>query len=241
MYSRYCHIYTLLNDSLVSGKTGQVVFEIVGDGYVIEIGVVGIIILCEFAEFLLESFSDIRGEVEVKCRNSLTSVHLVLHRLHRYAGQYACGLDSFGRSALPVSCFQSVLEDKVEWVLQTGKALGRVVVLVVDVDVSILDGLFDIFGQKALVHEGFCRFRCELHHHSGRGICIHVGVFAGDVSSLSLYNLLENLSGLRFSGEVPLISIGDVFLGDFLPRTVHQFHFYLVLNLLHAHLFSLKF
>ena len=37
-----------------------------------------------------------------------------------------------------MSCEESVFEDLVQWVLDTGKALGRVVVLVMDMDVVIL-------------------------------------------------------------------------------------------------------
>ena len=51
-----------------------------------------------------------------------------------------------------MTCEESILKDLVERMLDAGKALGRVVVLVVDMDVVVLHRLLDIFGKKTFVH-----------------------------------------------------------------------------------------
>ena len=43
-----------------------------------------------------------------------------------------------------MSCEETVFEDLVQWVLDTGKALGRVVVLVMDMDVVVLHCLLNV-------------------------------------------------------------------------------------------------
>ena len=51
---------------------------------------------------------------------------------------------------------ETILENFVKRVLNAGKALCRIVVLVMDVDISVLDSFLDIFGKKALVNERLC-------------------------------------------------------------------------------------
>ena len=62
-------------------------------------------------------------------------MHLVLDCLKRDAGEDAGGLDPLCRARLSVAGEEAVLEDLVERMLDTCKALGRVVVLVMDMQV----------------------------------------------------------------------------------------------------------
>ena len=133
---------------------------------------------------------------------------------------------------------ESVFQNLVEGMLYAGQTLGRVVVLVVYVDIAVLYGLFHVFGQQAFVYERLRGFGCELHHHACRSVCIHVRVLPGDVGSLGFDDFLEDFAGLGFSGEIPLVTVCDVFLGHFFSRTVHQLHFHMILDVLHAHAFG---
>ena len=89
---------------------------------------------------------------------------------------------------------ESVLKNLVQRMLDAGKALCRIIVLVVDVDVVVLYSLLHIVGEHALVHIGFCGLGSELHHHSGRSVSVHVRVLAGDLGRLGVDDLLEDLA-----------------------------------------------
>ena len=102
-------------------------------------------------------------------------------------------------------------------------------------DVAVLHRFLDILGKQTLVHERLGRFGSELHHHSCRGIRIHVGVLPCHIRRLGLDDLLEDFTGLGRPGKIPLVAVCNVFLCDFLPRTVHQFHFHTVLDVLYTH------
>ena len=120
--------------------------------------------------------------------------------------------------------------------LEAGEALGRIVVLVVDMDVAAGHRLAYLLGEKAFVHVGLCRLGCELHHHAGRGVGVHVGILAGDVVGLRINDALEDFPALRLAGEVALVAVGYVLLRHLLARALHQFHLHAVLNFLNAHL-----
>ena len=121
--------------------------------------------------------------------------------------------------------------------LEAGKALGRIVVLVVDVDIAVCNSFTHIFGQKALVHIGLCCLRGKLHHHTGRGVGIHIGILAGDIVGLRVNDALEDFPALRLAGEVALVAVGDILLRHLFARALHKLHLDAVLDFLNAHLF----
>ena len=130
---------------------------------------------------------------------------------------------------------EAVLEDQVERVLDARQRLGGIVILVVDVDIVIGDGIADIVRQKDLIHIAFGRLGSKFHHHAGRGVGVHVGILAGDVVDLRVDDGLEDLGTLGLAGEVALVAVGDVFPRHFLAGGLHQFHFHAVLDFLDAH------
>ena len=71
-------------------------------------------------------------------------MHLVLNGLKGNTSEDAGCLDSFSRACLSMSCEEAVFEDLVQRVLDTGKALGRVVVLDMDLDVVVLHCLLNV-------------------------------------------------------------------------------------------------
>ena len=93
-----------------------------------------------------------------------------------------------------MTCEESVFKDLVQRVLDAGKALGRIVVLVMDMDVVVLDSFLDIVRKHALIHVRLCGLRCEFHHHSGRSVGVHVRVFSRDLSGLCIDDFLEDLT-----------------------------------------------
>ena len=129
---------------------------------------------------------------------------------------------------------EAVLEYLVERMLDAGEGLGRIVILVVDVDISVLHGLANVLGQQALVHESLGGLGRELHHHTGRGVGIHIGVLPGDVGGLGLYDLLEDFAGLGLSGKVAFVAVSYISLGDLLARALHKLHLHEVLDVLDA-------
>ena len=140
------------------------------------------------------------------------------------------------RTAGAMSGGKAALKDVVEWMLAACKRLGGIVVLVVDVQVVVLHGIAHIVGEQIVVDEGLCGFRCELHHHSCRGVGIHVGVFAGDIIVLDVDDVEEDIARLGLSGNAALVAVGNILLRNILARTLHEFHFNGVLNVLHTHL-----
>ena len=131
--------------------------------------------------------------------------------------------------------FQAVLEDLVQRVLDAGQGFGRIIILVMDVDVVAGHRFPDIAGQQALVHVTLGRLGSEFHHHARRGVRVHVGILAGDVIGLRVDDGLEDLVGLGLAGQVALVAVGDVLLGDFLARALHELELDAVLDILDAH------
>ena len=134
--------------------------------------VVSVIVLGELSKLFLECLANERCQIEVECRDGLATVHFVLNGLHRDAGKHAGGLDTLGRSALAVTRLKAVLKHYVQWVLDTGQALSRIIVLIVNVNIASGDRFPYVLGEQALVDIGLRGFRSELHHHTGRSVGI---------------------------------------------------------------------
>ena len=85
------------------------------------------------------------SQVEVEGWDSLSAVHFVLACFQRDAGQYGCCLYALGRTAGTVACRESVVQDDVQRMLHAGEALGWIVVLVVDVEIVVCNGVARLF------------------------------------------------------------------------------------------------
>ena len=133
-------------------------------------------------------------------------------------------------------CRETVGQDAVQRMLHAGQTLGRVVVLVVDVQVVSLHGIQDLFAQQVVVYKRLGGFAGKLHHHACRCVGIHVGVFAGDVVGLDIDDFQKHVSRLGLAGNAALVAVGNVFLGYILAAAFHQFQFHHVLNGLYGHL-----
>ena len=131
---------------------------------------------------------------------------------------------------------ETVEQDVVERMLATGKALGRIVILVMDMQVVVAYSLNHLLAQEEIVHERLCCLARELHHHSGRSVGVHVRVLACDIIRLDVDDLLEYVTGLRIAGNAALVTVSDVLLGNILTATLHELQLHHILDCLDTHL-----
>ncbi len=235
MHPAHCLVHGMGLDPLAVLETVQFHLYIIVYGSVLEAAVIDALESGGLVDLLLIGFSHEGSQIEVKRRNGLTAVHLVLHGLHGYAGEHRRGLYPLGGTGLAVTGLKAFVEDLVQRMLEAGEALGGIVVLVMDMDIAAIDRVPHVLGQEAFVHIGLGGLGGELHHHACGSVGVHVGVLAGDVVGLGGDYLLENLVALGLAGHVALVAVGDVFAGDLLAGALHELEFHTVLNLLHRH------
>ena len=179
----------------------------------------------------------IGSQIEVERRNGLPAVHLVLYGFHRDTGHDGSRLYTLGGTAFTVSGLESMFKNLVQRMLDAGERFGGIIILVMDVQVVVTHCPQRFFRKQIVVHERFGRFRCELHHHAGRRIGIHVGILTGHVVRFRFHYFKKHFTCLCLAGNAALVTIGDVALCHFLSRRSHQFHFHHVLNLFYGRLF----
>ena len=131
---------------------------------------------------------------------------------------------------------EAVCQDAVQRVLHACQALGRVIILVVDVQVVVADGIQHFLAQQIVVYKWFGGLAGELHHHACRSVGIHVGVLAGDVVGFDVDDFQKHIARLCLAGDTALVAVGNVFLCDIFTAALHQLHFHQVLNGFHRHL-----
>ena len=175
-------------------------------------------------------------QIKVEGRNSLSAVHLVLSALQRDTSQYAGRLDTLGSTRGTMSGSKTVLQDVVQWVLHASKTLGRIVILIVNVQIVMLNGVATLLAQQIVVYEWLGSLAGKLHHHARRCIGVHVGVFARHIVILNVHDIQEHLACLGLTGNRALVTISNVLLSHVLTTRLHQFHLHQVLNLLYRHL-----
>ena len=183
-----------------------------------------------------ETAADVRRQIEVESRDSLSAVHLILRRLERDTAEDARRLDTLGRTGFAMTGGEAVLQNLVQGMLDASQTLCRIVIFIVDMEVVVFDRVADILAQEIVIDEGLGRLAGEFHHHACRRVGVHVGVFARDVVRFDVDNLEEHVPRLGFAGDAALVAVGDVFLGNVLAAAVHQFQFDGILNVLYRHL-----
>ena len=131
---------------------------------------------------------------------------------------------------------ETTIQDIVQRMLHTSQRLRGIIVLVVDVQIVMFYSITTLVRQQIVVHERLGRLRSKLHHHTSRGICIHIGILARHIIALDVHDIQEHVACLSLTGNRALVAIGNIFLGHIFATRLHQFQFYQVLNLLHRHL-----
>ena len=155
VYTVHGAVDGMLFHALVALHEKQVFGEIVIDRCIIEMLQVGSGEVFNVLHFLYITFAYIRSEIEVECRDGLSSMHFVLYGLHGDACHDGSGFDAFGRARLAMSCHEAIVQNLVERMLDASKRFGRIIILVVDVEVIVLYRPKRFFGQKIVVYEGF--------------------------------------------------------------------------------------
>ena len=200
MYTADGAVDGMCEHTVAAGKSVETGSLEVLEFNVIHIGEVFAVQLFKIFDFFDKRRAHIRRKIEVKCRYCLAAVHLVLCRLKRYTCNHTCSFDTLGRTALAMPCNKAILKDAVERMLHAGKALGRVVVLVVNMYIVMTNCVERFFTQQIIVYIRLGGFRREFHHHAGRRVGIHVGVFACDLIIFCFDDFDKHIAGLGLAG-----------------------------------------
>ena len=236
MHAAHGLVDGVLLGALLARQSVEGLLDVVHQRLVVEVLVALAVQFLQRLEFLDIRHAHVGCQVEVEGGDGLTTMHLVLGALHRDTGQHRCGLDALRRARGTVAGDEAAVQDVVQRMLHAGQRLGRIVVLVVYVQVVVLHGIATLLAQQIVVDEGFRRLRGKLHHHAGRGVGIHVGVFARDIIIFDVHDVQEHVARLGLAGDAALVAVGDVLLGHILAARLHQLHLHRVLYLLHRHL-----
>ena len=235
MHPAHGHVDGMLFHPFLALDADQVALDVIVDRRILQRAEVNAFQCGKLVDFLLVCLSYEWCQIEVKCRNCLTSMHFVLYGLHGNTSQDSCRLNSFGRSRFAVPCVESLIQNLVQRVLETGETLGRIIIFVMDMDIAVVDSLADILGKQAFVHVSLRCLGRELHHHAGRRVGIHVRILTCNIIGLSVNDFLENFASLGLAREISLVSVRNIFLGDFLAWTFHKFELDAVLDFLDTH------
>ena len=150
------------------------------------------------------------GGFAFKSRNRLSAMHFILSRLERNATEDASRLDPFCRTGFTMTDIESVFQDLIQGMLYAGETFGRIIIFIVYVQISLPNGIFYFFYQQIIVDKRLCRFTGKFHHHPGRRIRIHIGIFPGHLIRFRLYDFQKDIPGFRFTGHTTLIPVSNI-------------------------------
>ena len=120
--------------------------------------------------------------------------------------------------------------------LDTGEALGGIVVLIVDVQIVTAHGFARLLAQEIIIDKGLGGLAGELHHHAGGCVGIHIGVLTGDIVVLGIDDFQKQVARFGLARHTAFLAVIDIASGDLLAGALHQLQFHLVLDVLDAHL-----
>ncbi len=227
----------MLLHSIQSGQAVERTLDIIVDRSLVKFRIVLAVESLYGLQLLYKRSPHVGSQIEVKCRNGLSAVHLVLRRLKRYASDDTGSLDAFCRTRLAVAGSKSVFEYTVKRMLHACKALRRIVVFVMDMQIAVAHSLARFVRQQIVVDKRLSGLAREFHHHSRRRIGVHIRILAGDVIVLGLDDFKEHVACLGTAGYASLVAVGYITFRNLLPGALHQLHLHTVLNLLHSHAF----
>ena len=207
MHATYGTVHGLLTHAVDASLVAKRFNQIVLDLLCVEFRILLSFILLKATKLLKIGHVDVWCEIEVESRNSLSTMHLILCSLERDTSLNACCLNALGRTALGMSGLQTMLKDGIERVLYTGKRLGWIVVLVMNMYITALHGTLHLFVKQIVINEWLGAFAGKLHHHSGRSVGIHIGILARDIIILRANDTLENLASLGLTRYASCIAV----------------------------------
>ena len=155
-------------------------------------------------------------QIEIKGRNGLTTMHLVLTTLHRDTSQHRGRLNTLGRTRSTMTCHKAAVQDVVQRMLYAGQRLGGIIVLVVDVQIVMFHSVTTLTRQQIVVHERLGSLRGKLHHHASWRVGIHIGILTRYVVALDVDDVQEHVARLSLAGYRTLVTIGNILLSHIL-------------------------
>ena len=144
MHALHGLVDSMLTDALTTNQTGQRSLDEVLNLAIVQLAIVLGIQILEHLHLLDETLAHIGCQIEVKGWDSLTTVHLVLHGLHADTTKDGGCLNALCRTALSVASLETILQDSIQWMLNTGQRLGGIVVLIVNVQIVVLHGILHL-------------------------------------------------------------------------------------------------
>ena len=184
---------------------------------------------------LAERFGHSFCHEEIESRNRLSAMLLILVGLKDDGSQRSIALDALRGADTTVLCAETAFKEVIHIILDAGCRLCRIIIQVVDVNVSQLVRFGKTFRQQVFIGIIFSYFGSERHHLPGRRVTAHVGVAQIDIVLVDSHNAVHHLFHLGFliTLRIPPFAIDDVFLRYFRPH-FHQRLFYQVLNLFYG-------
>ena len=226
----------MLHDAFFISQSVQRLWQVIRQFLLIQVRIVFSVQLFQILDFFNVAVAHVRSEVEVERRNGLSSVHFVLCSLQGDTTQDASGFNAFGRARFSVSGREPVLQDVVQRMLHASQTLGRVIILVMDVQVILADSFQYFIAQQIVVNKRLGSLAGKLHHHAGRSVGVHVGVFAGNVIRFDVDDLQEHIARFCLAGNAALVAVSYILLGYVFTAALHQFQFNQILDGFHCHL-----
>ena len=201
MHTSHRLVDGMLTGTVSTLQTIQWGLQIVHQRLVVQVLKVLTIQVFECFQFLDIAHAHERCQIKVESRNSLSAVHLVLCALQRDTSQHAGSLDALGGARCTMTGSETVMQDVIQRVLHAGKTLGGIVILIVNVQIVMLNGVATLLAQQIVIHEWLGCFAGKLHHHARRCVGIHVSVFARHVVILNVHDVQEHLACLGLTSN----------------------------------------
>ena len=176
---------------------------------------------------LTERFGHTFCHEEIKSRNRLSAMLLILVGLEDNGSQRSITLDALRGTNTTVLCAETTFKEVVHIILDTGCRLCRIIIQVVNVNISQLVCFGKTFRQQVFIRIIFGYFGSECHHLSGRRVTAHVGIAQVDIVLVDGNDAVHHLLHLGFliALRIPPFAINNIFLRYF-RAYFHQRLFY---------------
>ena len=160
---------------------------------------------------------------EVESGNCLSPVLLVLISLENDSSQCRIALNTLRGTDTTILCAESTFEKIVHVILDASRCLGRIIIQIVDMNVTQLVRFGKTLRQQIFISIILSHFRCESHHLSGRCVAAHVGVAQVDIILVDSDNAVHHVLHLGFlvPFRISPFAIDDILLRHFRPH-LHQ-------------------
>ena len=175
----------------------------------------------------LKRFTHTFRHKEIKCRNRLAAMLLILIGLEDNCSQSSITLYRLGRTDTAVLCTKTAFKQILQIILDTSRSLCRIIIQVMYMYVTQLVSFGKTFRQKVFISVILRYFRSESHHLPCRSMTGHISITKIDIVLVYRNNAIHDMFYLCFLitlGITPF-TIDDIFFRNF--RTYfHQFTLY---------------